>query len=408
MSADLSTDSASPLDAIVELERRGWRARLAVAAVVGLIIGAVTGGLVFNSLRTASTATAFIRITQPVDLTALAAGANQTTPETGDGTKNYVAGELAYLSGQGFAQAIARQLGEPGHASIIVSRAGDSAVVSISNRSETPEQARAIVQAAIDIYDQQLDRAVDEQVRSIMPTLDQWQALDAGQPARIGEITALRESILLQAAEARTVTVLQPPTAADPSLSRWMIGMQLGGVLGAAIAVLIVMRRSRRAGHPYLAEQVAAATDLTLLPAVNTRRRWDSDQASTARILYTQCVAPLPGRSVALLGATPGSDAAVVMSMFEAAAADQDPAVLLDAGAGAPSASTYDDLRRADAVVVVTRLNHDTSADAQTVCRAAAAGGGPVMAVFTYRPWWSSWTTPTRRRRGRRPARVDA
>lgn len=64
------------------LERRSWIARLATAAVVGVVIGAVLGGLALVVLSTKTTATALIRIIQPADLTAIAGGAAQTTPNT--------------------------------------------------------------------------------------------------------------------------------------------------------------------------------------------------------------------------------------------------------------------------------------------------------------------------------------
>jgi hypothetical protein len=372
--------------------------KLIAGAVLGALIGALLGGLAFGSLSADSTATAFIRITPPVDFTALAGGAAQTTPNDQDVTENYVAGEVSYLAGEGFAQAVGRKLALSGPASIIVSQAGGSSAVTISNSSSSADEARRTVQAAIDIYGQQLAQRADQQLRAILPALDQWQLADAADPARMRDITALRDSIRLQAAQASVVVVLQPPTVNDPSVDRWLIGALLGGVLGAALVVLLVMRRSRRSGQPTLVPTVAEAVDGVLVPSVNIRKPWSSEQASLARTLYTQCVAAVPSRVIVVLGATEDSGTSVVASMFEFAAAervpvggaDQHATQIIGAGAIGVSAEVHQAIDAATAIVVVVRIDHDTAAQALTTCSAAAAGGKPVLAVFTYRPWWAT------------------
>lgn len=387
--------SASSLTATADIERRAWKMKLIAGAVIGVLIGALLGGVAFGSLSADSTATAFIRITPPVDFTALAGGAAQTTPNDQDVTENYVAGEVSYLAGEGFAQAVGRKLALSGPASIIVSQAGGSSAVTISNSSSSADEARRTVQAAIDIYGQQLAQRADQQLRAILPALDQWQLADAGDPERTADIKALRDSITLQAAQAGVVVVLQPPTVNDPSVDRWLIGALLGGVLGAALVVLLVMRRSRRAGQPTLVPQVAEAVDGVLVPAVNIRTPWSSEQASLARTLYTQCVAAVPNRVIVLLGATEDSGTSAIASMFEFAAAERVPVggeqhstQIIDAGAIGASAEAHQAIDAATAVVVVVRIDHDTAVQALTTCSAAAAGDKPVLAVFTYRPWW--------------------
>lgn len=392
---------------MVELERRGWHARLAIGAIVGLLIGAVVGGLAFSTLSTATTATAFIRITPPVDLTALAGGAQQTTPDIGNGPKEYVSGEVAYLSGEGFAKAVGDAAGLPGPAPIIVSQAQESAVVSISNRSPTPEQAQRVVQTAIDIYNRTLARAVEDQLQTILPTLEQWQRAGAADGQPVADIAALRQAVLLQSTQAGHVNVVQPPTLADQGMSRWLIGAQLGGLLGAAAVILILMTRTRRAGHPFLVEQIAQVVDGIVIPAVNTRRPSDAGPASVARTLYTQCAGAVSPYTIAVLGTSPRSQAPVVAAMLESVAAERGPtygAHVVDAETIGPSPQTQEAIRTADTVVVVTKLNGDTAEQALTTCKAARAGGTPVLAVFTYQPWWTPWAAGWRRRRPPRPA----
>jgi len=395
---------------MVELERRGWHARLAIGAFLGLVIGALVGGLAFSTLSTATTATAFLRITPPVDLTAVAGGAQQTTPDIGDGPKNYVSGEVAYLSGEGFAKTVGEAVGLPGPAPIIVSQAQESAVVSISNRSPQPEQARRVIQTAIDIYNRTLARAVEEQLRTILPALEQWQRADAADGQPVPDIVALRQAVLVQALKAGRVTVVQPPTLADQGMSRWLIGVQLGGLLGAAAVVLALMGRTRKAGHPFLVSQIAQHVDKVVIPAVNTRPQATDERAPLARTLYTQCAGAVSPHNIAVLGASPRSHAALVTSLLEMVAAERgsvDAAHIVDAGTVGPSPGTQNALRTADTVVVVTKLNRDTVEQALTACQAAQSGGAPVLATFTYQNWWSSWLetwrrAPRLRRDGRR------
>lgn len=389
-------------------------------AIVGLVVGALLGGLGFGSLSADSTATAFIRITPPVDFGAVAGGADQTTPYSQDVTENYAAGEVSYLSGEGFAQAVGRRLAQSEPASIIVSQAGGSSVVTISNSSASADEARRTVQAAIDIYGQQLAQRVDQQMRAILPTLDRWQLADAGNGLRTAEIAALREGIMLQGAQASVVTVLQPPTLTDPGVSRWLIGALLGGVLGAALVVLVVMRRARRSGQPALVPQISEAVDRVLVPAVNLRTPWTPDQASLARTLYTQCAAAAPSEVIVLVGVTEESGTSVLAAMFEFAAGErgsvtrigtaedlpgpgtefeQNTTVIIDAGAVGASALAHQAIGVATVIVVVARIDHDSATQAITACSAAEAADAPVLAVFTHQPWWHTWLSSLKRAR---------
>lgn len=417
MPANPSIASSSALSATADLERRQWKARLMAGAVVGLLLGAVIGGLAFGTLSSESTATAFIRITQPVDFTALAGGASQTTPDAQDITENYVAGEVAYLSGDGFAQAVGRNLANSDPATIIVSQAGGSSVVTISNSSPSADEARRTVQAAIDLYGQQLAQRVDQQLRSILPTLDRWELAAAADGQRRAEISTLREGILLQGTEAGAVTVLQPPMVTDPGVSRWLIGALLGGVVGAALVVLVVMRRTRRAGRAGLVPQISEAVDRVLTPAIDLRAPRDSDRAALARALYAQCVAAAPDQTIVLLGVSEESGTQYIGSLLEMAAAERGPVTRIAASdgaaacggsaatpgpliidAGSVSNSTFDPeaIGAATAIVLVARIDHDGTPQAAAACAAAESSDAPLLAVFTHGPWRATWTTGIR------------
>lgn len=386
--------SASSLSAITAAERGAWKLRLILAAVLGMILGSLLGAAAFGSLSSDSTATAFIRITQPVDFTAVAGGASQTTPNSQDITENYVAGEVAFISGEGFAHTLARKLAKSKPASIIVSQAGGSSVVTISNSSSSADEARRTVQAAIDIYGQQLAQRVDAQMRAILPALDRWQMADASDTQRMAEISALREAIVLQGAQASVVDVLQPPAVADPGVDRWLIGALLGGVLGAALAVLVVMRRTGRSGRPNLVPLISEAVDGVLAPAVNLRTARSPKQASLARTLYTQCVAAAAADgAIVLLGLSEESGSPAMATMFEFAAAECGSAMRIEDAGAVGQSPAYQAIERASVVVIVARFDHDTAAQAVAACAGTAAGNAPVLAVFTYRPWWDSWLT---------------
>ncbi|MCW2592598.1 MAG: hypothetical protein JWQ86_5025, partial [Mycobacterium sp.] len=110
MSVKLSKVPASAIAIVSSLEKRVVMRNLLSSAVIGLCAGGLIGGLSFGLLATDTTATAFLRLQNPADLTAIAGGASQVTPENQDNTSKFVAGEIAYLSGQGFAQTVARKM----------------------------------------------------------------------------------------------------------------------------------------------------------------------------------------------------------------------------------------------------------------------------------------------------------
>ncbi len=214
---------------------RIWITQLAVGATLGAIAGAVLGGVVFGALGTDSTATSLVRLTPPVELVAIAAGAERTTPDAESYVTQYVAGEVAYLSGVGFTRAVGDSLGRSEPAQIDVLEEIGSSVVVFSASADSDADAVRTVQAAIDVYSDQLEERSEQQLQTILPALDTWQqaANAAGDASRVRQIQTLRESIGLQAGAPAAITVLQQPAVDGASGRQWPLGMVLGALLGA-------------------------------------------------------------------------------------------------------------------------------------------------------------------------------
>jgi hypothetical protein len=361
-------------------------------------------------LASDTTATAFLRLRNPVDLTAIAGGASQTTPDNQDNTSKFVTGEIAYLSGDGFAQAVARKMAEDKPAALNVAQASESSVITISCSGRSADEAIRTVQTAIDIYSEELAQRVDVQLRTLLPTLSEWQQRDTEDATRMQGLQRLRESVQLQAAEASTLSVVQPPTPNHPSSQQWLIGMFLGALVGGSCVVTVLLAIRRRSGRGSLVKILTETVDAVLLPAVDldmpARDAWLDEQVRLARTLFAQCPSAGPSRVILVLGASSSSGGSVVASLLEMAAAESRPAAsvatasgqhsvqtsadqpttqVVDGGAIGDSTLTPDVIGAATATVLVARIEVDTVAQALALRSAAASGPAPVVAVFTYR-----------------------
>jgi hypothetical protein len=408
LSVNVSRVPAAATATIASLEARLLLTRLVIGAIIGLCAGALIGGLAFGALGSDSTATAFLRLQSPVDLTALAGGASQTTPDDQDNTSKFVTGEIAFLSGEGFAQAVARKMAEDEPAILNVAQASESSVITISCSGRSADEATRTVQTAIDLYGQELEQRVDVQLRTLLPTLSEWQQRDAADPTRMQDLQRLRESVELQAAEASTLSVVQPPILNHPSSQQWVIGVFLGALVGGACVVMVLLAARRRSGRGSLVKVLSESVDGVLLPAVDlevpTRDAWTDEQARLARTLYAQCPSAGPHSVILVLGASSSSGTSVVASLLEMAAAETQPAAAASPASGQHSAQTTADppttrivaggavgdstltpIGAATAIVLVARIEADTVAQALALRSAAASSPAPVVAVFTYR-----------------------
>lgn len=403
------TVSNVPLSAIVSvssLEQRLLRTRLLIAIVVGACVGALIAVLVVGTLIPSHSATAYLRLHNPPDLSAIAGGATQNTPQSQDITDSFVAGEIAYLSGDGFAAAVGEKMAGDGPSQLDVLQESDSSVISVSATSGSANESIRTVQAAIDLYRAELAQRADELSRAIVPLLAQWQRGDAADPERVQQLQRLRESVELQASQASTMLVIQPPTA-SPNSSQWVVAAVTGALVGGACAAGLVLARRRRDGGGSVVETLADSVDGVLLPAIDLDRvgshAGDHDaRLRLARTLYAQCRSPGPGRTVLVLGVTTSSGGADVATLLESAAAEE-AALGVAAGqhstpveaaqthvvsGGAPGDPTLTPalLEQATDIILVTRLASDAIPDALALHgRLTASREVPVVAAFTYR-----------------------
>ncbi|MGP4058262.1 hypothetical protein ACTWP6_26135 [Mycobacterium sp. 4D054] len=415
----MSKVPASAAALISAVETRVMMTKLTLGALVGLCAGALIGGLAFGALTSDTTATAFLRLQNPADLTAIAGGASQVTPDNQDNTATFVSGEIAYMTGEGFSQAVARKMAMDEPAELMVAQASESAMVTVSYSSSSRDDAIRTVQAAIDLYGQELDQRVDAQLRSILPTLSEWQRNDTD-PTRALEIQRVRESVELQAAAASELLVVQPPTPNHPSSAQWLIGAILGALVGGSCAIALLLARRRRAGRGSVVKTLTGSVDGVLLPAVDLdlppREAWTDDQIRLARALYSQCRASGSNEVILVLGASPTSGSSVVATLLEFAAAESTPAAASISGLHAAPSSTEpvttrivhggavgdpsltpDVIAGATTVVAVAQIEGDTTAQVLMLRSAIAAATAPTFAAFTVRRPSARWL---RRRRG--------
>jgi hypothetical protein len=412
LSANASNVSVA---SFASISARNWMARLVIAVVIGVVVGAILFGLLFKAWSTDTTAVSFIRLSQPVDLTAIAGGASQTTPDTSGNAEKYVAGEVAYLTGDGFGQAVARKLGKSQPPTLKVVQDGSSAVVTLSSTADSGDEAVRTLQAAIDVYGQQLAQRADQQLRAILPALAQWEqsAAESGNAPRAQDIQAMRQGVQLQAAQPNAITVLQPPTVANGSGHRFALGAALGALFGGALGVLGVTARRRRSGHLSSPADIAGAIDGVLVPAVDLRlpppHLWREEHCALARTLYAQCPSSGPQRIMVVIGASRSSGAGAVASLLSFAAGengtvaafalnhgpipplpapDHETTLVIDAGALGDSRLTPEAIGLATDIVIVARLDVDTLAHTLAVCSAISSSEAPKLAAFTYSSWW--------------------
>jgi hypothetical protein len=393
---------------------RIWIMRLVMGGAIGALIGAILGGVVFSVLVADSTATSLVRLTPPPELMAIATGADRTTPDTDVYISQYMAGEVAYLGGTGFARAVGASLGQSGPAQIDVVQEIGSSVVVFKGSGDSDADAVRTVQAAIDIYRAQIAQRSERQLRPILPALDEWEAAAAaaGDGPRVRQIQELRETMRLQAGTPASVSVLQTPTVDETIGGRWLLGAALGALLGATVVPLFQMARRRRKGYVTSPGEIAGNVDGLIVPAVDlgqvAPRSRSKKLAALARTLYAQCPSPGPVRTIVLIGASPSSGTSAIASLFEKAAAEAGPVrairlgdesapsfrtadssitLIVDAGAIGDSWLIEEVIRQATDLILVARFGVDTQQQIVTVRSATTASDAPLAAVMTYRRW---------------------
>jgi len=381
-----------------------------MGVAVGAIVGAIIGGLCFSALGTKSTASALIRLTPPVELTALATGADRSTPDTEAYVTQYVAGEVAYLSGIGFTRAVGKSLGQSGPANVDVLLEIGSAVIDFSGSADSDADATRLVQAAIDVYGAQVGERSKRQLQTILPALDTWEAEAnaAGDLERVRDIRTVRESIALEAGTPASITVLQAPAVEGASESRALLGAVLGALLGACVVPLRQLSQRRKTGRLVAPSDLCAYVDGLIGPTVDLDHAAHQGQPSPlSRTLLAQCTSAGPNRTVVVIGASQSSGTSVIASLLAAAAAEAGPArtirlqdestspfgageydgtLVIDAGALGESWLLSEAVRRATDLIVVARLDVDTVQQVFLVRSATAASSSRLAAIVTFHP----------------------
>ncbi|TDY09299.1 hypothetical protein BCL50_1389 [Mycolicibacterium litorale] len=418
MAVQLSPIQSSVLSAITRRSSRVWLVALAVGTLIGVALGALAGGAFYLNRNADPTSSAQIRVTPPVDLVAMVTGA--PIDFTQSHISDYVAGEVAYLDGAGFARAVNERLGRPGPAHLTITQNGTSQVLTISSTGATARESMATVRTALNLYDQRLRQLTDRQLDSALAALDERiKAIRATRDVgRLIEAQQLRSNVELQAAQPTGMQVLNSPLT-DPSVGsdRWPLGALFGGLLGGLFALIAMGLYRSRSGRVVAVTDIADAVDRILTPEVSLRGGHgpDSDaaQRQLARTLFAQCPGTAPNRVIVVIGASRSSGSGRVASLLETAAAEQGPTVLvtlaqdsvtlpagskhdhtliLDIGALGDSALATQAIAAATDLVLVTRLNVDSVAAVSAVRAATASSPVPLRAAVTYWPLFARGT----------------
>jgi hypothetical protein len=172
-----------------------------ISAIIGLGVGALAGRLAFAALASGTTATAFLRLQNPVELTAIAVGASQTTPGNQTAIRLWadplsVAKRFRSSRGQ-----------EDGGRSRVLRCAcqwgvGDHQKLQRQiRRRSRPNRADGHR-----FYGRELAQRVEVQLRTLLPTLSVWQQRDIADATRMQDLQRSRENIQFQGPEARAVS----------------------------------------------------------------------------------------------------------------------------------------------------------------------------------------------------------
>lgn len=411
---------SSVLSAITRRSSRAWLVALTLGTLLGIALGAVVGGVVYLNRTAAPTSSAQIRVTPPVDLVAMVTGA--PIDFTQSHISDYVAGEVAYLDGAGFAKAVNERLGRTGPANLTITQNGTSQVLTVSSTGATARESMNTVRTALNLYDERLHQLTERQLTSALGALDARiktirGTRDAG---RLTEALQLRSNIELQAAQPTGMQVLNSPlTDSSVGTDRWPLGALFGGLLGGLLALVAMGFYRSRSGRVVAVTDIADAVDGILTPEVSLRLGQGADdvvaQRQLARTLFAQCPGTAPDRIIAVIGASRHSGSGLVASLLEVAAAEQGPTALarlaegsvtlptgserdrtliLDIGALGDSALATQAIAAATDLIVVTRLNVDSVAAVSAIRAATASSAVPLRAVVTYRPLFTVGGAP--------------
>lgn len=395
------------------------------AAVLGIVLGAIIGTLAALSVTaSAATATTQVRIDPPVDPNQIITN----SPMPADTLQGYLAGEVAYLSSTGFHDAVADKLGGADELTLTATQQGQAAIIAISATEPDAPAAQQAVDAALEVYNGHVYDLNKVRVQSALDAVDgavvrlRQQALaDAerlGVPfdeavfnERTSELDGKRVALESQINRAPGIqTVESTVSESSAGSSTQLLGGIGGGLLGGLLALGAALAWRSRSG--VVSSPAQLQREVTPLPVIAPEVNIGKSRRSLelARALYSQLPQPRTG-VILVVGASDGSGSAEVARLLHGAAGEHGAAksigiaeltgkdtaavrtaidaaiavegqisVIVDGGSLTGSSQVIDVAERADQVLVVARIGHDTLAEVGLASNLSAA---PVAVACT-------------------------
>jgi hypothetical protein len=333
-----------------------WIAPLWPATLVGILLGAALGGLLLHASSPIE-ATTLVRIYQPIDPDQIMTGIAPSP----DSQQSYISGEITYLASQGFAEAVAKQLGETIPPRLSAIQDAQSSIVSLSTTQADFAEAERRINAALTAYSDHVRQQTRERGQAAIDALNAViSRLDAqgqgatsppgsapppnDQQARIQQLVLQRLAIEVQIQRSAGVQVVQPPTeTAVKGAPRWSLGAVGGGLTGGLLALAGALAWRKRVGIVTSPSALAGQIEHVLLPTVRLGAVTKSGDAYTglARSLYAQLPAPRSGR-ILLVGASEDSGTNEVARLIAFAVAEHARVCFIHLLEGVPAFERYE------------------------------------------------------------------
>lgn len=373
--------------------------------IVGILIGVVIGTVAALSVSTdAATATTQIRIDPPVDPNQIIT----SSPMPADTLQGYLSGEVAYLSSTGFSDAVGSELGADEPPALTATQQGQTSIIAISATAPDTAAAQATVDAALKVYSGHVYDVNKVRVQSALDAVNgavvRLREQAVADAARLGvpfdevvfndrtrELDGKRVSLESQIDRAPAIqpvesTVEESAAGASTRLLGGIGGALLGGLLALGGALAWRSRSGVVSSVAQLQREIEPIPVIAPVVKLGRSRR----SLELARALYSQLPQPRVG-VILVVGASDGSGTAEVARLLSCAAGEHVNAtsisvadlsgkntvavnevldavdtgdglssVIVDGGSLTGSSQVIDVAERADQVLIVARLAHDT------------------------------------------------
>lgn len=403
-----------------------WLSATWPMVIVGLLVGAGAGGLVAQLAQDPPTATALIRVDQPIDPDQIVTD-NDPTLET---QPTFLAGEIVYLSSSGFAKSVGDELKSPSPPALTAEQQGQSNIVRLTTTDATTHGATAALDVAIKTYAGRLEQlssertqgAIDANTSVIVRVRSETDSDAADRHAPVDQhalddklrtLEQQRLSLQSQLLRPPSTQVVEPISAQTPTIDR-SLPITGGTLLGGLLALAGTLAWRTRSGVITSATHLERLVSLVLRPVVGLGAPADVPAGlDTARTLYGQLLAPRTGKIV-VMGASKYSGTDVVTRLLYEGARERvsvttvnldgertdlasaevraklaavqsadEQTVIIDGGSVASSPHGLEAAERAQQIVVVARIGRDVATDVETLLRAITELRVPVTAICT-------------------------